>query len=241
MPVPAEIKRMLKTYNQCKTYRDKGSFYNSSGPLILEYETEFERGKHFTLSWRQVRNEGSSSFVSGVLMASAEGSSVIMKMHQILPVSDEYATAAEPSETQADAVAEGQSSPPAIVEQEKRRDYVSVFDAIADVEGVIQSLVIVPQYLFYPPDEILATGLFNSLGEAEPVVFNGEDCVKLRSIDLGIRRELVLCARNGTIRRHFMGTGEALELSQCTGEMAAKPMTNCLDILSLEIDAGIFS
>ena len=79
------------------------------------------------------------------------------------------------------------------------------------------------------------------LGEAEPVVFNGEDCVKLSSIDLGIRRELVLCARNGTIRRHFMGTGEALELSQCTGEMAAKPMTNCLDILSLEIDAGIFS
>ncbi len=245
MPVPPEIKRMLKTYNQCKRYKDQGSFFNSSGPLILEYETEFERGKHFTLSWRQVKNEGTSSFVSGVLVASSRGSSVTMKKHHSA-ASEGEGTGGDLGAVQSsggdDTAALNSDSAPADgdVIQEKTRAYVSVFDAIADVEGVIQSLVIVPQYLFYPPDEILATGVFNGLGEREELVFNGEDCIKLASVEFGIRRELVLCARNGTIRRHFMGTGEALELSQCEGKRPAKPMTNCLDIRSVEIEAGIF-
>lgn len=224
---------MLKTYNQCKSYRDRGSFYNSSGPLILEYETEFVRGKNFRLSWRQVQNAGSDSYVSGILEASSSGSTVTMRKHRA-SVGDASISAAE------DAI-DLESAPSDVIEQEKSRNYVSVFDAIQDVEGVIQSLVIVPQYLFYPPDEIVATGVFDDLGEAEELIFNDEECVKLASMVGGIRRELVLARRNGTIRRHFMGTGEALEQSQCEASTPTKPMTNCLDIRYVEMDAGIFS
>jgi hypothetical protein len=120
---------MLKTYNQCRTYSDQGSFYNSSGPLCLEYQTEFERTKQFKLTWRQVKDDPAAELMSGELLASSSGSSVTMRLDS-----------------------------PGAETKTKTRDYVMVFDALADIEGVIQSLVIVPQYLFYPPDEIVATG-----------------------------------------------------------------------------------
>ena len=121
----------------------------------------------------------------------------------------------------------------------KTRDYVMVFDALADIEGVIQSLVIVPQYLFYPPDEIVATGQFEDFEEFEEVVFNDEACVKFSTMNNGIRRELVLSQVDGTMRRHFMGTG-LIEGGEEVLSALGAPMSNCLDIRSVKLEAGIF-
>lgn len=204
------IKRMLKTYNQCRTYSDQGSFYNSSGPLCLEYQTEFERTKQFKLTWKQVKDDPAAEVMSGELLASSTGSSVTMRLDSL------------GAETKT-----------------KTRDYVMVFDALADIEGVIQSLVIVPQYLFYPPDEIVATGQFEDFEEFEEVVFNDEACVKFSTMNNGIRRELVLSQVDGTMRRHFMGTG-LLEGGEEVLSALGAPMSNCLDIRSVKLEAGIF-
>jgi len=203
---------MLKTYNQCRTYSDQGSFYNSSGPLGLEYETSFERAKQFKLAWRQVKDDLAAELMSGELIANASGTTVTMRL--------EKADWPEP--------------------RIKNRDYVMVFDALADIEGVIQSLVIVPQYLFYPPDEIVKTGQFEDLQDSEDVIFNGEACVKFSTMNNGIRRELVLSQVDGTMRRHFMGTGLPEGGDDLLSALGA-PMSNCLDIRSVKLEAGIYS
>lgn len=210
MTLAEPIKRMLKAYNQCRTYSDRGSFYNSSGPLGLEYETEFERGKHFTLTWKQVKEDPAAEFMSGVMEAGSKGTTVTMKLNV-------------------------EGSEPKV----KTRDYVMVFDALADIEGVIQSLVIVPQYLFYPPDEIVASGQFDEFEDFEEIVFNGEDCLKFSTMNSGIKRELVLSQVDGTMRRHFMGTGLAEGGEELLSALGA-PMSNCLDIRSVKLEAGIF-
>jgi len=203
---------MLKTYNQCRTYSDQGSFYNSSGPLGLEYSTEFERSKQFKLAWRQVKDDPGAELMSGELNANSKGTTVTMRL--------EKADWPEP--------------------RVKNRDYVMVFDALADIEGVIQSLVIVPQYLFYPPDEIVATGQFNAFQESEEVIFNDEACVKFTTMNSGIRRELVLSQVDGTLRRHFMGTGLPEGGDDLLSALGA-PMSNCLDVRSVKLEAGIYS
>ncbi len=212
MPVNSAIKRMLKTYNQCRTYSDQGSFYNSSGPLGLEYTTDFERSKQFKLAWRQIKDEPGSELMSGELIANSKGTTVTMRL--------EKADWPEP--------------------RVKNRDYVMVFDALADIEGVIQSLVIVPQYLFYPPDEIVATGQFDAFQESEDVIFNDEACVKFTTMNSGIRREIVLSQVDGTLRRHFMGTGLQEGGEELLSALGA-PMSNCLDIRSVKLEAGIYS
>jgi hypothetical protein len=87
--------------------------------------------------------------------------------------------------------------------------------------------------------KLLPLGQFEDFEEYEEVVFNDEACVKFSTMNSGIRRELVLSQVDGTMRRHFMGTG-LMEGGEDVLSALGAPMSNCLDIRSVKLEAGIF-